>query len=117
MTIKVLQHSTELGFDSEKIILGGMSCGANLVRELCSASVFGCAHTSQVAALALKLRDEDALNGVLGQLLNLPATCHPNQFPHDKYELNSYDQNYDSPTINGKHMYWFWGKSDTVLYL
>lgn len=87
----VLQNASQLGFDSEKIIIGGMSCGANLV-----------------AALTLKLRDEGALNGVLGQLLNLPALCHPNQFPHEKYELNSYEQNYDSPTVNGKHMYWFW---------
>jgi len=67
--------------------------------------------------LALKLRDENGLHGIHGQILNLPATCHPKQFPHEKYELNSYEQNYDSPTINGKHMYWFWGKSKAEHYL
>lgn len=44
-------------------------------------------------------------------MLNLPALCHPKLFPHEKYELNSYVQNYDAPTVNGKGMYWFWGTS------
>ena len=63
----------------------------------------------QIAALTLKLRDHDDLDGVVGQILNIPAVCHPKQFPHDKYELNSYKQNADSPTINAENMAWFWG--------
>lgn len=63
----------------------------------------------QIAALALRLRDEKALDGVIGQILNIPATCHPKFFPHDQYELNSYTQNAQSPTINGENMRWFWG--------
>ncbi|KAI9743680.1 MAG: hypothetical protein M1818_002996 [Claussenomyces sp. TS43310] len=87
-----LENADQLGIDRDRILLGGTSSGANLT-----------------AALALRLRDEGALHGVLGQLLNIPVLCHPQQFPHGEYELNSYEQNADSPTINGKHMIWFWG--------
>ncbi|KAL6231987.1 alpha/beta hydrolase fold-domain-containing protein [Aspergillus navahoensis] len=87
----VVQHADMLGFDPQRIILGGSSAGANLI-----------------AALSLKLHEEGALTGVVGQLLNIPALCHPDFFPHDKHELRSYDQNADSPTVNGKRMRWFW---------
>ncbi|GAB7356252.1 hypothetical protein MBLNU459_g7066t1 [Dothideomycetes sp. NU459] len=61
-----------------------------------------------IAALGLKLQEEKNLDGIIGQILNIPALCHPDQFPHHLYELNSYEQNVNSPTINGQHMRWFW---------
>lgn len=89
-----MKNAAKLGIDTTKIFLGGQSAGANLI-----------------AGLTLKLRDEGALDGVIGQLLNIPAVCHPKQFPHDKYELLSYEQNKDAPTVNGNHMHWFWGNA------
>ncbi|KAF9886577.1 hypothetical protein FE257_011349 [Aspergillus nanangensis] len=87
-----VNHADELGFNPRMIILGGSSAGANLV-----------------AGLALKLREEKALTGVVvGQLLNIPVLCHPDFFPHEKHELCSYDQNAQSPTVNGERMRWFW---------
>jgi hypothetical protein len=65
----------------------------------------------QAAGLAIKLKQSQGLDGVVGQLLNIPALCHPSFFPHTKHELQSYEQNADSPTINGKRMRWFWGNS------
>ncbi|KAL2823590.1 alpha/beta hydrolase fold-domain-containing protein [Aspergillus cavernicola] len=86
-----ISHAAELGVDSRTIVLGGTSAGANLV-----------------AALTLRLKQEGGLNGVVGQLLNIPALCHPRFLPHKRHELRSYEQNAQSPTINGERMRWFW---------
>ncbi|KAF2802323.1 uncharacterized protein BDZ99DRAFT_483051 [Mytilinidion resinicola] len=83
----IIKNATQLKIDPKKVILGGSSAGASIA-----------------ASIAIELREEDALNGVIGQLLNIPVTCHPKQFPHDKYELNSYVQNAEAPTINGNMM-------------
>lgn len=71
---------------------------------------------TQAAALALKLRDDNALDGVVGQLLNIPVLCHPRFFPHGDHELQSYQQNARSPTINGERMRWFWGTLSPVTF-
>ncbi|KAL3474488.1 alpha/beta hydrolase fold-domain-containing protein [Aspergillus californicus] len=86
-----ISHAPELGVDSGTVVLGGTSAGANLV-----------------AALTLRLKHEGSLNGVVGQLLNIPVLCHPRFLPHNKHELRSYVQNAQSPTINGERMRWFW---------
>ncbi|KAE8331437.1 alpha/beta hydrolase fold-domain-containing protein [Aspergillus sergii] len=86
-----VQHASELGFDPASIVLGGSSAGANLV-----------------AALTHKLKNEGGLGGVIGQLLNIPVLCHPRFLPREKHELQSYEQNAQSPTINGERMCWFW---------
>ncbi|KAJ0416441.1 alpha/beta hydrolase fold-domain-containing protein [Aspergillus carlsbadensis] len=86
-----IQHAAELAIDPKTVVLGGTSAGANLA-----------------AALTIKLKQSQGLDGVVGQLLNIPALCHPSFFPHTKHELRSYEQNADSPTINGKRMRWFW---------
>jgi acetyl esterase/lipase len=57
--------------------------------------------------MALKARDE-GLTGVVGQVLNFPVTCHPKFFPHDKYELASYHQNYNASIVTALRMEWFW---------
>lgn len=91
-------------------MLGGTSAGANIVSR--PPRLHSSAETDsieQAAALGLKLRDENALDGVVGQLLNIPVLCHPRFFPHGEHELRSYEQNAQSPTINGERMRWFWG--------
>ena len=70
---KVISRSSELGFDSSKVIFGGSSAG-------------GCIATS-LAQQAVKAKIP-----VLGVLSNVPITCDPRHFPKDKYEYTSYDQ-------------------------
>jgi acetyl esterase/lipase len=52
-------------------------------------------------------RDEK-VTGVIGQVLNIPVTCHPNHFPHDQFELASYQQNADGSVVDTPKMLWFW---------
>jgi hypothetical protein len=47
-------------------------------------------------------------SGVIGQILNIPVTCHPDLFPRDKYEYGSYEQNKDASVVNAPKMDWFW---------
>lgn len=63
----------------------------------------------QAAALALKDRDE-GIGSVFGQVLNIPDTCHPDNFPKDKYEYYSPEQNKDAPIMTSEAAHWFWGK-------
>jgi len=48
------------------------------------------------------------VTGIIGQVLNIPVTCHPQHFPRDEFEYGSYDQNYDSTVVNKPRMLWFW---------
>ncbi|KIW23056.1 uncharacterized protein PV07_11288 [Cladophialophora immunda] len=86
----VLDNAASLQVDPSKVIVGGSSSGANLA-----------------AAVALRARDS-GLQGIIGQVLNIPALCHPKHFPTSKYELLSFAQNKDSPTTNSERMQWFW---------
>lgn len=47
-------------------------------------------------------------SGVVGQVLNIPVTCHPKHFPYDKYEYGSYQQNKAASIVNAPKMDWFW---------
>ncbi len=49
-------------------------------------------------------------SGVIGQILNIPVTCHPAVFPRDKYEYGSYEQNKDASIIDAPRMNWFWAQ-------
>lgn len=46
--------------------------------------------------------------GIIGQVLNIPVTCHPDHFPVSKYEYNSYRQNAFAPIVNASRMRLFW---------
>ena len=61
----------------------------------------------QSAALAQKCRNE-GVSGVVGQVLNIPATCHPRFFPVDKYEYGSWQQNKAAPIVDAPKTHWFW---------
>ena len=52
-------------------------------------------------------RDEK-VSGIIGQILNIPVTCHPDVFPRDKYEYGSYEQNKDASVVDAPKMNWFW---------
>ncbi|CAK7234688.1 hypothetical protein SBRCBS47491_009033 [Sporothrix bragantina] len=89
-----IEHADALGIDTDRIVLGGGSAGANIV-----------------AAMTLLLRDDAPLKGsftVIGQLLNIPVTCHPSHFPSTKYELQSYKQNKDVPLVGADRMHIYW---------
>ncbi|KAK4940934.1 hypothetical protein LTR10_019088 [Elasticomyces elasticus] len=47
-------------------------------------------------------------SGVIGQVLNIPVTCHPKLFPRDMYEYGSYEQNKDASIVDAPKMDWFW---------
>ncbi|OGE55132.1 hypothetical protein PENARI_c005G05075 [Penicillium arizonense] len=87
-----LAHATELEIDPARVILAGTSAGGSLIAGL---------------SLLLK-REQGGLDGIIGQLLNIPAVCHPKYFPHEKHTLESYRQNYTAPTTNSAHMHWYW---------
>ncbi|KAK6077390.1 lipase esterase [Seiridium cupressi] len=85
-----ISSSKSLGVEKDSIILGGGSAGANIV-----------------AALAQIVRDE-GINGIIGQVLNIPVTCHPDHFPRSKYEYDSYTQNANAPIVNAARMRLYW---------
>ncbi|KAJ0419717.1 alpha/beta hydrolase fold-domain-containing protein [Aspergillus carlsbadensis] len=83
-------NATSLHIDPERIVVVGGSAGANLA-----------------AVLALKCRDEN-VSGVIGQILNIPVTCHPTFHPSAKYHLASYVENESAPVLSSSLMRWFW---------
>ncbi|KAK9777149.1 putative Lipase esterase family protein [Seiridium cardinale] len=85
-----ISSSESLGVEKDSIILGGGSAGANIV-----------------AALAQIVRDE-GINGIIGQVLNIPVTCHPDHFPRSEYEYGSYTQNANAPIVNAARMRLYW---------
>ncbi|KAI9745056.1 MAG: hypothetical protein M1818_001334 [Claussenomyces sp. TS43310] len=84
------QNSSLLGINPDKMVVGGGSAGANIS-----------------AVIAQRARDE-GIGGIIGQVLNIPVTCHPAHFPAAKYEYGSYEQNKDSPIVDSAKMNWFW---------
>ncbi|KAL4808376.1 alpha/beta hydrolase fold-domain-containing protein [Aspergillus unguis] len=83
-------NSEKLKIDPDRILLVGGSAGANIS-----------------TVLALKFRDL-GIPGIIGQILNIPVTCHPEMFPADKYALNSYERNKDAAVLSSDLMRWFW---------
>jgi acetyl esterase/lipase len=88
-------NAERLGVDKNKIILAGGSAGGNLV--------------SAVALMAKIEKFGDNGEGkIAGVAAMIPATCHPELHPKDKYELQSLEQNAEAPTLPKKSMMWFW---------
>ncbi|OAL53562.1 lipase esterase family protein [Pyrenochaeta sp. DS3sAY3a] len=84
-----------LGADPNRIIVGGGSAGANLLK------------LSKATVLAQISRDEN-MGGIIGQIINIPVTCHPDHFPHSRYEGRSYEQNALAPIVSASKMRLFW---------
>ncbi|KAH7142123.1 lipase esterase family protein [Dactylonectria macrodidyma] len=83
-------NASKLGIDPQRIIVGGGSAGANL------------------AAVITHTFHNDGIQGIVGQMLNIPVTCHPDHFPTDEYELYSYVQNAHTPIVGASRMRTFW---------
>ncbi|EXJ92461.1 hypothetical protein A1O3_01012 [Capronia epimyces CBS 606.96] len=83
-------NATSLGIDPEAIVVAGGSAGGNIA-----------------AVLSLMARDQQE-SGIIGQILNIPVTCHPDVFPRDKYEYGSFEQNKDASVVDAPKMLWFW---------
>lgn len=62
---------------------------------------------SKATVLAQIARDE-MMPGIIGQIINIPVTCHPDHFPHSRYEGNSYEQNALAPIVSASRMRLFW---------
>lgn len=84
------EHASELGINPKRIVVGGTSAGGNLA-----------------AVMAIMARDK-GLPGIIGQVLNIPATCYPKFFPKEKYEYESWKQNEAGPGLSAERMLWFW---------
>ena len=54
------------------------------------------------------LARDNNVAGIVGQILNIPVTCHPKHFPAEKYEYRSYTQNADAPMVSAARMRQFW---------
>ena len=87
-----ISNHDQLNIDPNRVILGGSSAGGNLT-----------------AALSLKCK-QDGEKGIIGQILNIPVTCHPKHFPAPTEEVKytSYDKNKDSIIVNSENMHFFW---------
>ena len=46
----------------------------------------------------------EGVTGIIAQMLDFPTTCHPKLTPKDKYELESYSQNYDASIVDALKM-------------
>lgn len=86
----VISRSEELGFDRNRIIIGGSSAGG------CTATCL--AHLARDAKLPL-----------LGIVCNVPITCDPRHFPKDEYEYSSYEQCFGT-TLSSGEMWQLWEK-------
>ncbi|KIW49904.1 hypothetical protein PV05_11539 [Exophiala xenobiotica] len=86
------KNANRLKIDPNRIIVAGGSAGGNLA-----------------AVMAQRARDE-GLQGVIGQVLNIPVTCHPELFPKDKYKYTSFQENFNAPIIDVPKMTWFWNQ-------
>ncbi|KAL1888132.1 hypothetical protein Sste5346_009742 [Sporothrix stenoceras] len=86
-----IDQAVDLGIDPHKIVLGGGSAGANIC-----------------AALSLICRDTGIQGTIIGQVLNIPVTCHPAHFPADQYEYRSYEQNKEVPLVDAARMHLYW---------
>ncbi|KAI0136172.1 lipase esterase family protein [Xylariales sp. AK1849] len=98
-----------LGIDKNKFVLGGGSAGANVVssRHYLSYIPPSTSKGRQAAVLAHIVRDE-GIPGLIGQMLNIPVTCHPDHFPASKHEYKSYEQNAKAPMVNSARMRLYW---------
>lgn len=66
--------------------------------------------------LAIRARNE-GMNGIVGQVLNIPVTCHPKLFPQEQYPYSSWEENKDAPIVDATRMQWFWGRSQSIANL
>ncbi|KAI9761795.1 MAG: hypothetical protein M1835_008114 [Candelina submexicana] len=84
-------NATKFGADPQIIVLAGSSSGGNVA-----------------AAMTQRALRQGDSTGLVGQILNIPATCHPKHFPTDKYELNSYKSLENVPMMPAKRLEGFW---------
>jgi acetyl esterase/lipase len=92
-----LENASQLGASPSKVIIAGASAGGNLS-----------------AAISLKAK-EQMLQGIIGQILIIPATCHYAHYP-PKYELESCNAFSGTPLLNKEMMIHMWGKSAAIFY-
>jgi len=84
------ENFRSLGIDPEMIIIGGGSAGAN------------------IAAVLAQIARDEGTTGIIGQILNIPVTCHPDHFPISKHEYYSIEQNANAPIVNAFRLRKFW---------
>jgi hypothetical protein len=65
---------------------------------------------NKTAALLFEARVHGATTDILGQILNIPVTCHPQRFPKGRFACFSYTQNAASPIVDSGKMNWFWNQ-------
>ncbi|KAF2665219.1 lipase esterase family protein [Microthyrium microscopicum] len=83
-------NASTLGISANRIVVGGSSAGGNL------------------SAVVAQMARDNGVPGILGQVLNIPVTCHPDFFPRDRYEYNSWTQNENAPLLPSRRMALFW---------
>ena len=61
-----------------------------------------------MAAVLTQKALHEGVTGIIGQVLNIPVTCHPKHFPVDDFEYGSYQQNASASVVSQAKMMWFW---------
>jgi acetyl esterase/lipase len=79
-----------LNIDPTRIVVAGGSAGGNL------------------AAVLTQMARDNGESGIIGQVLNIPVTCHPDCFPKDKFEYNSWVQNKHASILGEAEMRKCW---------
>jgi acetyl esterase/lipase len=59
------------------------------------------------ATVIARIARDEGVNGIIGQILNIPVTCHPDHYPSG-HKNSSYKENMDAPIVDAERMRWFW---------
>lgn len=97
---QVFENIDSLGGASDKIIIGGLSAGGNIV---CASpvhfSTYSCKSTHSCKAAVLAQRASSAANITFrGQILRVPLAVHQDALPRE-FDFSSYTENATAPIL------------------
>ena len=95
----IQENAKSLGGNPSKIFISGCSAGANLA-----------------AAVTLEAKARNRLDGVMGQILVVPPTCHYRHHSYSRHPLESFREFSSAPLLSTEMMQEMWGEFTVVFY-